>query len=247
MAEKKYNKTIIALLALLVWAALPTVSQAAWFAFGGDDKYDVKVQSQGKIDYWWVPITSTSDGGGDPLVGLSLGLFPFHVADYSNHYDNYHLSSGDIYGLPNGPAEVGDSHSGFDWDINNEYGRYDGSNFFITSDTGSKQGPSTSHLPSYWQLGGSFHLTSVTYAAQNQVDITGYVTDLTSKGTVSSQVAKDLLAQGQFNLAFSVIQIDYGSGQFITTLNSQGFRPGPGSPAAEGVAEAAGRPPSRPP
>ena len=220
MAARKHYLVATALAVVLALGALPGLAGAAWFEFGSNEKFITKVQSEGKLDLWWVPITNTSGGMSDPLVGMSVGIFPFHLADYTNAYDNYDLAAGDIYGLPNGPVATGDLYTGFDWDIGNEYSTYTGPNFFITGDTSDKQGPSVNSIPSYWEIGGGFHLTSVNYVNDRRVDVMGYVGDIFANPGSTSAVAAEILAAGQLNLAFSLVGVeDLGTGEIVWTLN----------------------------
>ncbi|RJX36484.1 MAG: PEP-CTERM sorting domain-containing protein [Desulfarculus sp.] len=187
----------VLLLAVLA-VALP--AGASSFTFGGDNL--LKVQSSGKINPYLMPVTGASEGS-DPLLGWYLGLFTFDL----------------LAVIGDRSPGVGQTYGGFDYDISQQRSVLS-PNLYVTADYFRKQGPDKSHLPGYFDLSASLHLTSVSFDEPYQITLRGYLSNVFINQATTSAVLQDMAGAGDLDFLLTLTRGSKTSGEFIPVLTS---------------------------
>ncbi|MFH1058058.1 MAG: PEP-CTERM sorting domain-containing protein [Pseudomonadota bacterium] len=216
----------IAAAALLLAGPAPP-ALASSFEFGGNNR--VKVQSGGHIDPYYSTITDTSGSLSDPANNLQVGLERLDLFD----------------ALGVGWVQVGQTYSGFDYTFGNDV------DFWLYGGDVNWNSPARNQEPSSFDFGGRIHLTSISFTSNWEINLGGYLSDISLGQYTTSSLLQDLADADQVNISLSITlgsktKTSYGS--FVNVLNSSskstwgalsGSITGVNSPSVPGVPEPA--------
>ena len=202
MAEliRKGSWLITAVAALVVLLAAPAPSAlAANFEFGGNNR--IKVQSDGRIDPYYSYISDTSGSLSDPANNLKVG---FEKLDL-------------FAALGISWAQVGQNYSGFDYTFGSDV------DFWLTGKNVNWSSPARNQEPSYYDFAGRIHLTSVSFTSNWEINLGGYLSDVSLGQYTTSALLQDLAASDRVELSLTVslgskTTTNYGS--YVNVLNS---------------------------
>lgn len=178
---------------------LPKPASASSFEFGGDNR--IKAQSGGFTDPYYTPVTGSStpgDGVGAYKVGFErLNLFQ-------------------ALGVTS--VQVGQTYSGFDYTFGSDL------DFWLYDGPVNMNKPARNQEPSSYDFAGRIHLTSITFSSDWEINLGGYLSDVTIGPAVTSAVLSDLAQAERVNLSLTLAWGSKTSGQygsFVNVLNSK--------------------------
>ncbi|MFH1058057.1 MAG: PEP-CTERM sorting domain-containing protein [Pseudomonadota bacterium] len=214
--------------AILLLAGPAPSALASSFEFGGSNK--VKVQSGGHLDPYYTTVTDTSGSASDPVNYLKVGLERIDLFD----------------ALDVSWVKVGQTYTGFDYTFGSDV------NFWLTSGYVNSSSPARNQEPGYYDFGGVIHLTSVTFTSNWEINLGGYLSDVSLGQYTTSALLQDLADADQVNISLSITlgsstKTSYGS--FVNVLDYSGSKStwgtlsgtvtGVSSPTVPGVPEPA--------
>lgn len=191
---------VIGLALLLAGLVLGLAGRAAAssFEFGGDNR--IKIQSEGHIDPYYTPVTGSSSPGDS-------------VSTYRVGFERLDL----FQALGVSSVQVGQTYSGFDYTFGNDL------NFWLYDGPVNQNKPARNQEPSAYEFAGRIHLTSITFASNWEINISGYLSDVTIGSAVTSAVLNDLAQADRVNLSLTLAwgsKTTGGYGSFVNVLNS---------------------------
>ncbi len=197
-ARKTAGVVWVALLVVGLTFGLARPAAASSFEFGGDNR--IKVQSGGFIDPYYTPVTSSSSQG-DSVVNYRVGI------ERLNLFKALGVTS----------VQVGQTYSGFDYTFGSDL------DFWLTDGKVNLNSPARNQEPSSYEFAGRIHLTSITFANNWEINLTGYLSDITIAPAVTSAVLNDLAQADRVNLSLTLAWSSKTAGQygsFVNVLNS---------------------------
>ncbi|MCA1989863.1 MAG: PEP-CTERM sorting domain-containing protein [Desulfarculus sp.] len=198
-ARKTAGVVWVALLVVGLTFGLARSAAASSFEFGGDNR--IKVQSGGFIDPYYTPVTSSSSPG-DSVSNYRVGI------ERLNLFKALGVTS----------VKVGQTYSGFDYTFGSDL------DFWLTDGKVNLNSPARNQEPSSYEFAGRIHLTSITFANNWEINLTGYLSDITIAPAVTSAVLNDLAQADRVNLSLTLAWGSKTSGQygsFVNVLNSK--------------------------
>lgn len=202
MAEliRKISWLVVAVAALAVLLAGPAPSAlASSFEFGGNNR--IKVQSEGQLDPYYSNVTGSSGSPSDPVNNLKVGFERFSLFDA--------LGLSDV--------AVGQTYSGFDYTFGNDV------DFWLYGGSVNWSSPARNQEPTNFDFGGRIHLTSVSFTSNWEINLGGYLSDISLGQYTTSAVLQDLADSDRVELSLTVSlgsKTNTGYGSFVNVLES---------------------------
>lgn len=166
---------------------------AASFEFGGNyDGKGVHLHSQGRVNFMWVPITTT-DPAGDPLGNMYWGAPDLNLFSV--------LGTSDI--------SVGDSFSNLDAQLD----------FWVTDYRNLSNIAARDKEPRWYAYGGTYNIDSISFPSEYEIVIGGSVTN-TVNNLIGSTLLAELEQSSQIDFTINIVQSSKTSMPFLTALKS---------------------------
>lgn len=191
---------VIGLALLLAGLVLGLAGRAAAssFEFGGDNR--IKIQSEGHIDPYYTSVTGSSSPG-DSVTSYRVGF--------------ERLDLFEVLGVSK--VQVGQTYSGFDYTFGSDL------DFWLYDGKVNLNQPARNQEPSTYEFAGRIHLTSISFTSNWEINISGYLSDVTIGSNVASAVLTDLAQADRVNLSLTLAWSSKTSGSygsFVNVLNS---------------------------
>jgi len=202
MAEliRKYFWIVaVAVAVAVLLAGHPSAALASSFEFGGNNR--IKVQSEGQLDPYYSNVTNSSGSPSDAINNLKVGFERLDLFD----------------ALDVSWVQVGQVYSGFDYTFGNDI------DFWLYGGSVNWNSPARNQEPANFDFGGRIHLTSVSFTSNWEINLGGYLSDISLGQYTTSAVLQDLAAADLVEFSLSITlgsKTSTGYGSFVNVLNS---------------------------